>query len=115
MTVRKKASGLLTDPTLDEIYLKMSELTGKPQEELEKWKKKEIDTEEKLLISREDMVQLCRETLEEKEVYFISDMYYSSERLQEILWKICRLHVDKNRIIVSCEQKKTKQDGSLWE
>ena len=115
MTVRKKASGLLTDPTLDEIYLKMSELTGKPQEELEKWKKKEIDTEEKLLISREDMVQLCRETLEEKEVYFISDMYYSSEILQEILWKICRLHVDKNRIIVSCEQKKTKQDGSLWE
>lgn len=115
MTIRKKASGSLLNPTLDEIYLKMSDLTGKSQEEMERWKKAEIDMEDKLLTFREDMVHLCKEVMAEKEVYFISDMYYSSERLQDILWKICRIHVDKSRIIVSCEQRKTKQEGSLWE
>lgn len=115
MAIRKKASGTLLNPTLDEIYLKMSELMGKTQKEMERWKKTEIDTEEKLLLPREDVVHLCREAMEEKEVYFISDMYYPGEILQEILWKVCRIHVDKNQIIVSCEQKRTKQEGSLWE
>jgi len=115
MSVRKIASALLETPTLDEIYEKMSKLTGNSLEKMEKWKRAELDTEKKLLTVREDMARLCRETMREKKVYFISDMYYSGSVLQQILTEVCGIPACKEQIIVSCEQKKTKQEGSLWE
>ncbi len=115
MAARKHASALLTEPALDEIYAKMSELTGKSQVELEEWKQAELDTEKRLLTEREEMAGLCRETMLKKDVYFISDMYYSSEMLQQILCEVCGISTCKEQIIVSCEWKKTKQEGSLWE
>lgn len=112
-TIRKKAAAMLENPTLDEIYIKMQEFTQKSKAELEKWKKKEIDTEKILLAARNDMVSLCKRAMENKQVFFVSDMYYSSEVLQEILEKVGIL-AEQKQIIVSCEQKKTKEDGTLW-
>lgn len=113
MAIRKKASSMLECPTLDEIYMKMSELTGMSKGEMERWKKEEIEIEKKLLSARKDMVCLCKEVMVDKPVYFISDMYYSSEILREILGEI-GLWIDQKQIIVSCEQKSTKEDGKLW-
>lgn len=114
MMIRKKSSALLQEPTLDEIYVKMSELTGLPQEEIENWKRREIETEKSLLVAREDIIQLCKEVIAEKSIYFITDMYYSSEILQNIL-EYVGLKVNQEQIIVSCEQRKTKDDGGLWD
>lgn len=113
-SIRKRAAAMLNIPTLDEIYKKILEITQKSIEEIKKWKEIEIETEKRLLTKRADMVQLCNETMKKKQVFFISDMYYPREILKDLLNRI-GLRVEEKQIIVSCEQKKTKEDGSLWD
>lgn len=113
IAVRKKASSLLIEPTLDEIYVKITELTGRSILEVNEWKAVEILTERQLLTARKDMIMLCKELMAVKQVFFISDMYYTSDILRNFL-REAGLEVEKQQIIVSCERKKTKESGELW-
>lgn len=111
---RKRAAGLLTDPTIDEIYEKVQELMKCSREMCQAMKQCEWETELSLLIAREDIVSLCKSLQKKKEVYFISDMYYSSAMLQDIL-RCAGIEAEPSQIFVSCEKRKSKGNGDLWE
>lgn len=111
--VRQRASRLLANPTLSEIYDKMAEMLGKPRAEMDAWQAMELETDKALLVGREDMIALCRETMEEKPVFLISDMHYESDVLQALLAQ-CGLSVRREQILVSCEQKMAKTDRDWW-
>lgn len=111
--IRQRASRLLANPTLSEIYDKMAALLGKPRAEMDAWQAMELETDKALLVGREDMIRLCRETMAEKPVFLISDMHYESDVLQELLAQ-CGLSVRREQILVSCEQKMAKTDHDWW-
>lgn len=111
--LRRQAAAVLNNPTLDEIYLKLQELTGLDDILVNKIKRCEWETDLQLIAFRKDMIELCQETMKLKEVYFVSDMYYPARLLKEIL-HTNGLEVDENHIIVSCDHKMNKEDGTLW-
>lgn len=111
--IRRQAAAVLNNPTLDEIYLQMQELTGWDDILVNKIKQCEWETDLQLITSRKDMIELCQETMRLKEVYLVSDMYYPARLLKKILYTN-GLEVDENHIIVSCDHKMNKEDGTLW-
>ena len=75
---------------------------------------KDIDID--LCITRRDIADLYEYCLTcGKEVYLISDMYYTLQDIKRILDK-CGVKVpDDEHIWISCEKKADKVSGSLWE
>jgi len=114
LEVRKKAVSRLEYPDLDEIYLEMQKLAKWDEKLTNALKQCEWETDLQLITARKDMVKLCIKTMEEKEVYFVSDMYYTSEALQQMLIAV-GLDIAKEKIYVSCEHKMSKETGELWE
>lgn len=114
VSCRKRAAALLIEPTWDDIYKKIQELTGFAEEVCQAMKQCEWETELSLLIGREDIVSLCKRAQEKKDVYFVSDMYYSSNMLSDILHHV-GIEADPSRILVSCEWRESKENGVLWE
>ncbi len=110
---RRKAEINIDNPTIDEIYTEIQNITGWNNNLIEEIKQCEIDTDTQLIVPRESMIALCNSLISQKEIYFVSDMYYSSEQLQKILFK-CGINADIEQIIVSCECKKSKKDSVLW-
>ena len=98
--------------SLDEVYREMNLTWQLPVETLELVRQLEINTEKSLCVPRKDMVALCNSVAEDKEVYLISDMYFSSEVIAQIL-KLCGVN-NTVRIIISSEIKKNKKSGELW-
>lgn len=101
-------------PTIDEIYEKIKEDTNINAEELEKWKRFEIEAEKMVIVPRTDMIDLYNYALKSgKEVWIVSDMYYSKKILDTILssYGICG-YMD---ILVSCDYSASKKDGTLFE
>lgn len=111
--VRKRVVSLLYEPTINEIYEKIQEIEEWGEELVNEIKLIEIETDLSNIVPRYDMVTLCNETMNEKEVYFVSDMYYTSDILFRVLSQ-CGLQVKREQIIVSCEQKKSKINADLW-
>lgn len=112
-SVRKLAESRSDYQTYDEIYKNLQEITGWNQEKIEFAKKSELEIERMLIAERKDIRNLCNRVIQKKEVYFVSDMYFSKETLCEFLQQI-GIHAKPNQIIVSCEQRKSKKDGNLW-
>lgn len=110
---RKKASAILDNPSIDEIYVKLKELTGWKTEQIEKAKAFELETELYFITPRYDVVKLYQSFSYKKEIFLISDMYYPKEILGEILERkgIC---INLDHLLVSCDMKKTKESGELW-
>lgn len=98
---------------LDDIYARMNLTWGLQEPVLESVKQIEIETETECCVPREDMVELFNETLESKPVYLLSDMYLTSEIIDQILRK-CGLKKPQE-LWISGEKKKSKKDGELWE
>lgn len=111
---RKAAAGLLENPTIDDIYKKVQELSGWDDEQIINAKSLEIETEKYFLTPRKDLVKLYQDICRQKEVFLISDMYYPKKILQEILGFI-GIESSVDHILVSCDIKRTKEDGTLWE
>lgn len=100
-------------PSLDDIY----ELFGKKyyleKEIINQLKQWEIEQEKKCIIARDRMVDIYHYLVScGKKVYFTSDMYLSSDVIQELL-KQCGIE-DGYELLVSCELYASKQDGSLF-
>lgn len=110
---RKRASAVLDNPSIDEIYVKLMELTGWDEKLAEEAKAFELEAEQYFISPRHDMVELYREICQEKEVFLISDMYYPKEILGELL-KQKGIQVGLDHLLISCDTKKSKESGELW-
>lgn len=113
VSLRNQSAAMLDCPTIDEIYKKFQELSGWNKEKCLFAKKSEIEIDTSLIIGREEILTLINETVKEKTVYVISDMYYTKPILYKILRKT-GVDISEENIIISCEVKREKMDGSLW-
>lgn len=110
----KKLNFSLGYPSFDEIYDEIKSLSNLPEDTVAKIKEIEFKTELGLLVARKDILALFKILKKNgKRVVLISDMYFSSEQLSAFL-ENCGYDLQGVELIVSNEQKKSKQDGSLW-
>lgn len=114
LSFRNQAIASLDNPTIDEIFNKIEEITGWTSECINYIKKIELDTDRKLMVPRRDMVEVYEIANISKMVYLVSDMYYPTDLLIKILSNF-GIKVDKERLIVSCDVKRNKADSSLWQ
>ena len=96
-----------SNPTLEEIYDAISEKHGIEVSDIIN---AELETEKKMLISRNKMVEVLNYAVKKgKKVYIVSDMYLTSDKLRAILDNLnIKGYTD---IIVSCEHGMTKTNG----
>lgn len=101
--------------TIDEIYDQIKKCTNLTDKNIVDIMKLEKDTEIDLCIVRRDIADLYEYCLTcGKEVYFISDMYYTLQDIKHILNKCGVTVPDDEHIWISCEKKADKVSGSLW-
>lgn len=101
--------------TLDEIYIKIKKEMSLSEDTLEILKKTEKDIDIGLCEARRDIAKLYEYSKNSgKEVYLISDMYYSTTDISHIL-KHCGISdLDETHIWVSSEKKCDKISGEMW-
>lgn len=102
------------DYSLDELYQQMAKKIGVEEWKLAEIYDRELQIEKDLLVPRTDMLAYVEYVKRSgKEVYIVSDMYLPKSFYCEVLntWKI---EIDEARILISCEEKKSKRNGSLW-
>lgn len=114
LNFRNQALVSLDNPTIDEIFNEIQRITGWTRGCINQIKNIEIDVDRKLMVPRTDIVEVYREISVSKSVYIVSDMYYPTELLLEILSDL-GVGVDRERLIVSCDIKKSKADASMWQ
>ncbi|WP_312647717.1 HAD-IA family hydrolase [Aminipila sp.] len=72
-----------------------------------------FEDEKKYLVKRDIMIEMLNYAMRQgKKIFLVSDMYYSSKELRELL-EHCGI-MEKYEIIVSCEHDVTKEDGGLF-
>lgn len=99
-------------PTIYNIYDELCKLMGGGL--INELLEYELFVEKCVLIRREKVVQLLHYALsKDKEVYFISDMYLPKKILKDFL-KNLNIYDSKIKILVSCDEKASKADMSLW-
>lgn len=96
-------------PTWEEIYRYLGKKNGLSQEETEELKKLEWEMEKLLILPRQEMCQVFQYALAHKRVYLVSDMYFSSGQIQELLER--NGLAGYNKLFVSCEYRRTKKNG----
>lgn len=102
------------NPSLDEIYQEINNLSGCSQQILEQAKKLELSVEREMTVPRKSMIKLCNKALEDgKEVFLISDMYLPVSFFKTVLERF-GLKIEESRIWVSGILKMSKKDGNLW-
>lgn len=102
--------------TINEIYQYIKQQTNLIDKNIIDIMQLEKDIDIDLCITRRDIADLYEYCLTcGKEVYRISDMYYTLQDIKRILDK-CGVKVpDDEHIWISCEKKADKVSGSLWE
>lgn len=101
-------------PKIEDIYTYMGKICKISGEELNGLLTMEIRTEQDCLICREPVLGLMKYAMElGKPVYLLSDMYYSSKQLEELLKPLGIEGYE--RIFVSCEVGKDKESGGLYD
>ena len=113
--MRKEAEvTLMGYPDLDEIYENLQKLSGWTNVVINRMKQVECETDDSLLLRREVMCRIFQRAIEQgKKVYLISDMYYPKVYLEKLL---CQNGiVGYQELFVSCDIKKEKSDGSLFQ
>ena len=97
-----------------DIYYKIGQISGWKEEALEEYCRAELQMEKRVLQPRREMIRLLQWAIASgKRVYLVSDMYWSSKELIEILHGV---GVDNyQQILVSCEKQKSKKNGGLFE
>lgn len=112
--IRKRASDACGEyASYNCIYEKAVELGEWTEEEASNIKDLEYMTDFANIYGREQIIDIYNYYNDKKKIYFISDMYYTAEMLQQFLNKV-GISTNKENIIVSCEIRKRKKNGSLW-
>ncbi len=101
-------------PSLDQIYEEMGRRCNIPGQKLAKWRRLELWVEEQVLVPRRKMKEIFQYALSlGKRVYLVSDMYIPASEMEGLLVK-CGIEGYRG-LLVSCDYKKGKSDGSLFE
>ena len=109
------ASGCTSCASIDELYELIKEQTNLTDKNIEDIKKIEKDTDIELCIAREDIANLYEYCISSgKEVYLISDMYYTPQDIKIILIKCGLTVIDDEHIWISCDKRLDKISGSMW-
>lgn len=112
----KTAANCGTCASIDEIYDAIKKETSLSKDIIDKIKKIEKDIDINLCDARKDIAGLYEYCISiGKEIYLISDMYYKLEDIKEILDKCGLSIIDDEHIWISCEKKKDKISGSMWQ
>ncbi len=99
--------------TLNEIYLQLEKCFGFSHEQVEDIKNFELDTEEKLLYSRESIKEVFESALNSGKIIIItSDMYLPVNFIEKVLNK--NNFTGYKKIYLSSEYKETKSTGKLF-
>ncbi|MFR2513043.1 MAG: hypothetical protein ACLS9K_15010, partial [Lachnospira eligens] len=114
--VRAQAAKCGPYANINEIYEQIKKCMNLTDENISDIMKMEKDIDLDLCIARRDITDLYEYCVTSgKEVYLISDMYYTLQDIKRILDK-CGVKVpDDEHIWISCEKKADKVSGSLWE
>jgi len=103
----------LNSATIDEIYEEIGKELHLEERKVFESKEKEYELNKKLICVRERMLDVLFYARKcAKKVIFTTDMYYDTKTLRSLL-KAC--YIDNDEIIISCEHRKAKSDGSLYE
>jgi len=113
---RQRAEKNLICPTLEQIYEEMQRETGWDTTDLAELKNLEIEVEIFFLTPRNDIVEIYHELKRNPglEIYIISDTYFPSEILANMLERKGIL-IDREKMLLSCEEGMDKQSGGLWD
>jgi len=113
--MRNKAVGALQKEnyTMDELYNKMQEMY--PDENVILYKEYELKTENAIIVSRKDMIDIFHyAVMQKKEIYLLSDMYLPLEFLLKVLEQY-GVKVDREHLWISGELGVSKRDRHMWE
>lgn len=113
--IRVKAEMELYDegknPNIHDIYDRIQQILGLPDETKNRWKDLEIKTEEEFIVSRETMREVFDYVKAEgKAVFLVSDMYLPSSVICRLLSRQ-GIDIPQNRILVSCDCGVSKNSG----
>lgn len=98
------------DISLDDIYDEIKELSGSQKEQI---KQLEINTEIKLIICRESVVDIYHRLISAgKTVYCVSDMYLPKYAIENI-FKKCQIQLPTKMIISNCVNRR-KDTMTMW-
>lgn len=111
---RLRKSGKQKDYTIDEIYAEMGKILNISKDVCDIIKQIEIQVEKRYIVPRYEIAKLLVYAKKElnKQVVLISDMYFTTDVLTDIL-TMCNI-VDYDEIYVSCEKQARKDDGTMW-
>lgn len=99
--------------TIADIYAVLARRLGLTEKQADELMRMEFECEKRLACPRKDIQALCLELYRQKKpLLFVSDMYWSSAAIREIL-VACGYPQDVE-IVVSCEQGASKASGQLW-
>lgn len=110
----RNAGGLDSSVNLENIYTELGFALRIPRSRWEGWLQHELDMETEILqvsTQAKEIVAQCRNRKEQ--VLYASDMYLDSSFIKEILKKH-GLYQDDDRLYVSSEHQKSKQELSLY-
>ncbi|MBO4779932.1 MAG: hypothetical protein J5497_04770, partial [Selenomonadaceae bacterium] len=109
-----RQSKTVGDVTLDEIYKKFGEICGFDGETCKKIRDLEIETELKLILPRQDMIDWFNEIRKRgREIWLISDMYMQTPDLERLLRK-CGI-TDYDKLLISSETGLRKDTAEIWD
>lgn len=113
--MRREAEDTLDGyPTIHQIYENLAIRFSVTRETTEQWKAIEYAFEKELIVIRKRMVDIFEYTLGQgKQVFLLTDMYYSKEELSELLVSLGVKGFSD--LIVSCDHHCGKEDGLLYE
>lgn len=103
------------DCSFDEIYENIKNNFGLQEEQIEKLKQLELDTEINYITPVKQNIELLKEYINKnKRVVLISDMYHSTEVIRKLLVKVDPIF-ENIKIYVSNELKNKKRGGKLYD
>lgn len=99
---------------ISDIYDEIGQITGWKEDALEEYCRAELEMEKRVLQPRREMIRLLQWAIASgKKVYLVSDMYWPSKEIIEILHGVGVN--DYQQVLVSCEEQKSKKNGELFE
>ncbi len=102
--------------SLEEIYVKIRQELQLTEEMTKKLIELEKDIDIKLCVPRRKIVELFNYSVAlGKDTYIVSDMYYGRKDLEALLNKCGIKGIQPDNIWVSCERKRDKITGSMWQ
>lgn len=104
-----------SNATINEIYEQIKKSTNLTDTNIACIMQLEKDTDIDLCIARRDIADLYEYCIKcKKEVYLISDMYYTLQDIKCIIDKCGVTIPDDEHIWISCEKKSDKVSGLIW-